>query len=292
MKLKKFLAMICSAVLAVAACCTVIACGDKKGNETDALKVIDVKLTEENYAFAVNKQNSELLESANTYLATIKENGTFDTIVAKYFEGKGTPVGQPVGKYDASKEQLVVLTNTPFEPFEYVGNDGKYYGVDMEIAQGLATYLEMELCIIEHVNFDTICEEVSKYENGMVMAGLTVSDDRAKIVNFTNPYYEASQVLITAGKDTKFDDCKTAVDVETILNSFDSSVTIGYQNGTTGALYVNGDEDWGFAGFKVTPSGYNTAALAAQALINGSIDYVIVDAAPAAAIVKTLNELN
>lgn len=276
--------------MATVACAGLIACGG--GDNADALKVIDVKLTEENYAFAVNKQNAELLESANTYLANIKQDGTFDEIVAKYFEGEGTPVGQTIGTYDASKEQLVVLTNTPFSPFEYVGDDGKYYGVDMEIAQGLAAYLEMELCIIEHLNFDTICEEVSKYENGMVMAGLTVSADRAEIVNFTNTYYEASQVLITAGKDTKFDECTTAAEVEAILNAFDSSVTIGYQNGTTGALYVNGDEDWGFAGFNVTPSGYNTAALAAQALVNGSIDYVIVDAAPAAAIVKTLNELN
>ena len=290
MKIKKFLAGVLAAVLAVATL-GFVACGDKKDGP-DALKVIDVKLTEENYAFAVNKNNATLLASANTYLATIKDNGTFNTIVAKYFEGKGTPVGQSVGTYDASKNQLVVLTNTPFEPFEYVGNDGKYYGVDMEIAKGLADYLEMELCIIEHLNFDTICEEVSKYENGMVMAGLTVSADRAEIVNFTNPYYEASQVLITAGTDTKFDECKTAADVETILNTFDSSVSIGYQNGTTGALYVNGDEDWGFPGFKVTPSGYNTAALAAQALVNGSISYVIVDAAPAAAIVKAINEMN
>ena len=289
--MKKFLATLCSAVLAIAACFSAVACGGGN-NDTDALKLINVKLTEENYAYAVNKNNAELLASANTYLAAIKEDGTFDAIVAKYFEGEGTPVGQPIGTYDASKEQLVVLTNTPFEPFEYVGNDGKYYGVDMEVAAGLATYLEMELCIIEHLNFDTICEEVSKYENGMVMAGLTVSEDRAEIVNFTNPYYEASQMLITAGTDTKFDECTTAAEVEAILNTFDTSVSIGYQNGTTGALYVNGDEDWGFPGFNATPSGYNTAALAAQALINGSIQYVIVDAAPAAAIVKALNELN
>lgn len=289
--MKKIIATLCSAALAFTACFSLTSCFGNT-DDKDALKVIDVKLTEEAYAFAVNKDNAELLANANTYLDMITNNGTFDTIVAKYFEGEGTPVGQPLGSYDASKEQLVVLTNTPFSPFEYVGDDGKYYGVDMEIAAGLASYLEMELCIIEHLNFDTICEEVSNYENGMVMAGLTVSEDRAEIVNFTNTYYEASQVLIAAGNDTKFDECKTAADVETILNSFDSSVTIGYQNGTTGALYVNGDEDWGFAGFAVTPSGYNTAALAAQALINGSIDYVVVDAAPAAAIVKALNEIN
>ena len=101
-----------------------------------------------------------------------------------------------------------------------------------------------------------------------------------------------SQKLIVAGDDTTFDNCKTKEDVEAILQGFGKDVTIGYQNGTTGALYVNGDDDWGFTALNVTPSGFNTAALAAQALINKSIKYVVVDSAPAAAIVKALNAIN
>ncbi len=284
--MKKFI-MVVLALLICIASLGLTACGGE-----GALKIIDIKLTDEQYAYAVNKGNAELLDSANAYLKSIKDDGTFDEIVAKYFEDKGEKQGFALGSYNSGKDQLVVLTNTPFEPFEYVGNDGKYYGVDMEIANGLATYLGKELCIIEHLNFENICEEVNKYSNGIVMAGLTVAEDRKEIVDFTDTYYEASQMLIVKGDDTKFDDCKTASDVEAILSSFGTSVKIGYQNGTTGALYVNGDEDWGFSGFNVTPSGFQTAALAGQALINGSIDYVIVDAAPAAAIVEALNELN
>lgn len=285
--MKKFLALLAAIVVSVASL-GLTACG----GGAKALKVIDINLTEEEYAYAINKGNSDLLASANTYLAQIKTNGVFETILAKYFEGEGTPEGVELGNYSAAKDQLVVLTNTPFEPFEYVGDDGKYYGVDMEIAKGFAAYLGKELCVIEHINFDTICEEVNKYDNAMVMAGLTVSADRAEVVDFTNTYYEASQVLIVKGDDTKFDNCTTAAEVEAILAGFDKSVTIGFQKGTTGELYVNGDEDWGFDGFNVTASGYNTAALAAQALVNGSINYVVVDAAPANAIVKALNELN
>ena len=289
---KNLFKVLASALAAIACVGCFSACNQNKEDDTPALKVIDIELTQEEYAFAVNKNNAELLASANTYLAEIKENGTFDAIVNKWFGEGEEPVGYPIGSYDASKDQLVVLTNTPFEPFEYTGDDGKYYGVDMELMAGFAAYLDKELCIIEHLDFDTICEESNKYTNGVVAAGLTVSEDRAAIVNFTNSYYSASQKLIVAGDDTRFDNCKTAEDVENILKTLDNSTTIGYQNGTTGALYVNGDEDWEFEGFNVTKSGYRTAALAAQALVNGNIQYVVVDSAPANAIVKAINEMN
>ena len=286
---------IATTVATVACVSCFAACGatnNDGGNATPALKLIDIELTQEEYAFAVNKNNTELLASANAYLAEIKGNGDFDAIVNKWFGEGEEPVGYETGTYDASKDQLVIVTNTPFEPFEYTGDNGKYYGIDMELMVGFAEYLNKEFVIIEHLDFDTICEKANEYPNGVVAAGLTVSADRAEVVNFTDSYYSASQKLIVAGSDTTFDNCTTAAEVEAILNGLTSSTTIGYQNGTTGALYVNGDADWEFAGFSVTPSGFRTAALAAQALVNGNIQYVIVDAAPANAIVSKINALN
>lgn len=63
-------------------------------------------------------------------------------------------------------------------------------------------------------------------------------------------------MLLVRGDDTTFDECETAADVEEILNGWTSSKKIGYQNGTTGSFYIQGDEDWGFNGFPVTGSGY------------------------------------
>ncbi len=291
---KNLFKVVATTVAAVACAGCFAACGQtgNDGDKTDALKLIDIELTQEEYAFAVNKNNADLLTSANAYLAEIKSNGDFDAIVNKWFGEGEEPVGYDLGTYDATKDQLVVVTNTPFEPFEYTGDDGKYYGIDMELMAGFAEYLDKELCIIEHLDFDTICEKANEYPNGVVAAGLTVSADRAEIVNFTDSYYSASQKLIVAGTDTAFDNCQTAADVEAILKTLTTSTTIGYQNGTTGALYVNGDADWEFDGFSVTPSGFRTAALAAQALVNGNIQYVIVDAAPAKAIVTKINALN
>jgi polar amino acid transport system substrate-binding protein len=89
--------------------------------------------------------------------------------------------------------------------------------------------------------------------------------------------------------DETFDDCKKAADVEKILKGFDEKKTIGYQNGTTGQYYVLGDADWGFDGYKATGKGYASGALAVQDLINGNIDAVIIDAAPADRIVENFN---
>lgn len=288
--MKKILTLLLSVLMVLTCAIGLTACNDPTESEP-VLKVVNFNLSEEEYAFAVNKGNTELLNSINTYLATAKESGEFDAIMDKFF-GEGTPTGYELGTYDASKDQLVVLTNTPFEPFEYVGDDGKYYGIDMEIAAAVANAIGKELCIIEWLDFDSICEQANKYENAIVAAGLTVSEDRAEIIDFSTSYYQASQVIIAKAGDTTFDNCKTVAEVEEILATFTSAKKVGYQNGTTGALYVNGDADWGFAGINCTPSGFKTAALAAQALVNGSIDYVVVDSAPAAAIVRAINALN
>jgi polar amino acid transport system substrate-binding protein len=69
----------------------------------------------------------------------------------------------------------------------------------------------------------------------------------------------------------------------------DKEVKIGYQNGTTGQQYVKSEGDYESNGLKVTGKGYTNGVLAIQDLMNGNIDYVVIDAAPAKAIVKSLN---
>ena len=73
------------------------------------------------------------------------------------------------------------------------------------------------------------------------------------------------------------------------LKGFDASTKIGYQNTTTGQFYILGDEDWGFEGFATEGKGYANGSLAVNDMINGNIDYVIVDNGPAKAIAATMN---
>lgn len=263
-------------------------CGEKKETESVTAKVIEIDLTSEEYAFGVDKEQPELLEKANAFIAQIKSDGTFDEICNNYF-GDGTPVAVKSAKYDESKDQLVVATNAAFEPFEYMQGED-YYGIDMEIAAKFAEYLGVEL-VIQNMDFDAVCLSVGQHKCDIAMAGLTVKPEREEYVTFTDSYYSASQKLIVKSTDTEFDNCKAVADVEAILNSKDSSTKIGVQTGTTGQFYCEGDADWGFTGFKCETVGYKNGALAVQDLLNNNIDYVIIDSAPAKCITESINEM-
>lgn len=268
------------------------ACGSKDSDATkkDTLtaKVIDIDLTEEEYAFGVDKSQPELLEQVNEFVKEIKENGTLDAICDKYF-GDGEPEAVVSAKRDDSKDQLIVATNAAFEPFEYTKGDS-YYGIDMEIAKLLAEKLGKEL-VIENMEFDAVCLSVGQQKCDIAMAGLTIKPDREEYVTFSESYYSASQKLIVRSDDTAFDECKDADSVVAILNKLTDKDSVGVQAGTTGQFYVEGDADWGFDGLPATCKTYKNGSLAVQDMLNGNIKYVIIDAAPAAAITASINEM-
>ncbi|MGN1417725.1 MAG: transporter substrate-binding domain-containing protein [Acutalibacteraceae bacterium] len=277
--MKKVLALVLAAVMVL----SLAACG---GTTAAKVKVIDINLTEEEYAFGVDKDQPELLEQVNTFIEKIMSDGTFDSICDKYFgSGEPTPVKSAVE--DSSKDQLVVATNAAFAPFEYKEGDS-FYGIDMEIADLLAKELGKEL-VISDMKFESVCLSVGQHKCDIAMAGLTVNEERKEQVTFSTSYYQAAQKLIVKADDTTFDACKETADMETILNGFDNTTKIGYQNGTTAKFYVEGDEDWGFAGLNVEGKGYDNGALAVQDMLNGNVDYVMIDAAPAARIAETIN---
>ncbi len=267
--------------LAVLMALALVSCGSEP-----VVKLIDIELTQEEYAFGVDKDQPELLTKVNDFIEKIMEDGTFDEICNKYF-GDGTPTAVTSAALDTSKDQLVVATNAAFEPFEYMEGTN-YYGIDMEIAAALAEELGLEL-VIQNMDFEAVCLSVGQHNCDIAMAGLTVKPEREEYVTFSTTYYNASQKLITKIDDTTFDACTDAASVEAILSTFDETTKIGTQNGTTGSFYVTGDEEWGFDGFGVTSVGYANGSLAVQDLINGNIQYVIIDSAPAKCITDAFN---
>jgi len=286
-----------SVLLVTALMLSMVACGSKADN-TDAdkdaddavvtAKVIDIELTQEEYAFGVDKDQPELLTQVNDFIKKIMDDGTFEAICDKYF-GDGEKTGVTSAVQDDSKDQLLVATNAAFEPFEYKEGD-TYYGIDMEIAALLAKELGKELVIMD-MDFDAVCLSVGQHKADIAMAGLTVNEERKEYVEFSTSYYNASQKIIVPSNNTEFDDCADAAAVEAILNEKDDSCKIGVQDGTTGQLYCVGDEDWGFDGFKVDTKGYKNGSLAVQDMLNGGVDYVVIDSAPAAAITEAINAM-
>ena len=291
-KMKKFLVVVLSAALVAG---LAAGCGSKedgkeedKGSSAKTAKVIDVDLTNEEYAFGIDKDQPELVEQVNAFIKEVKEDGTLDEICDKYFGG-GEPAAVESAKLDESKDQLVVATNAAFEPFEYTKGD-KYVGIDMELAALLAEKLGKEL-VIENMDFDAVCLSVSQQKCDIAMAGLTINEEREKYVTFTDSYYSASQRLIVPSNDTAFDDCKSADDVAAKLAELKESDKIGVQQGTTGQYYVEGSEEWDFPGLPAKCVTYKSGSLAVQDMLNGNINYVIIDAAPASAITTAINEV-
>ena len=282
--MKKFL----SVVLAFACTLSLAACGGNEGAGAEKVtaKVIEMDLTSEEYAFGVDKTQPELLKDVNAFIAKIKEDGTLDEICEKYFGG-GEPKAVESFTLDDSKDQLVVATNAAFEPFEYTKGD-KYYGIDMEIADLLAKELGKEL-VIQNMDFDAVCLSVGQQKCDIAMAGLTINKEREEYVTFTDSYYAASQKLIVPSTNKDFDDCKNVEDVVAILNELTDKTSIGVQAGTTGQYFVEGDADWGFDGLPAKCVTYKNGSLAVQDMLNGNIQFVIIDAAPAAAITGAID---
>ncbi len=286
--MKKIVSLLLAVVMLATLCC---ACGTD-ATATAKVKVIDIALSEEEYAFCVNKEDATLLTKVNEYLTKIKGDGTFDAICNNYF-GDGTPAQITSAAEDSSKDQLIVATSTGFEPFEMLDGD-KFSGIDMEIAAGLAQYLGKEL-VIKDMQFEAVVTSVQEGICDIGMAGLSVTPARQAVVTFSNTYYSANQTLVVPADCTEFDACKTAEDVVAILNTKNADCKIGCQKGTTGAIYIVGDSEdpdgYGFAGLKATKMEYDYAAMAVQAMVNGQVNYVIVDDAPANAIAKAMNAI-
>ncbi len=280
-----------SLLLAVVCIFAMTACSSDNTDQNEdpvTAKVIEFDLTQEQYAFGVDKTQPELLEQVNEFVNRIKTDGTLEEICEKYF-GNGEPEGVVSAELDESKDQLVVATNAAFEPFEYTKGD-KYYGIDMEIAAALAEELGKEL-VIQHMDFDAVCLSVGQQKCDIAMAGLTIKPDREEYVTFSEPYYEASQRLVVTSNDTVFADCKNAEEVIAVLKGLSTDSIIGVQNGTTGQFFVEGDEGMGYEKLPVTCKTYKNGSLAIQDMLNGNINYVIIDAAPAASITAAINEM-
>lgn len=178
------------------------------------------------------------------------------------------------GTSDGDKKVLTMGTNAAFAPYEYVDENGKYVGIDVEIAQAIADKLGMTL-EIEDMEFDSIVTSVKTGAVDFGMAGMTVTEDRKKEVDFTNTYATGKQVVIVieGGK----------------VNSLDglSDAKIGVQRGTTGDVYATGD--YGMNEDGVTENGkvvrYDNGNQAVLALISGAVDAVIIDNEPAKSLV-------
>lgn len=161
--------------------------------------------------------------------------------------------------------KLIMSTNAAFPPYEMVADDGSLEGIDVEVAGAIAGKLGLEL-VVDDMDFDAALLAVQQNKSDIVMAGVTVTEDRQLVMNFSDSYATGVQVVIVKeGSDVTLDNLGEKM--------------IGTQRGTTGNIYTTDD----YGDDHVTA--YDNGASAVQALLNGQVDCVVIDSAPAEAFV-------
>ena len=226
--MKKLLSVMLAAALAL----SVTACGNTASSESTAA-------------------SEPAAESASSEAAETSEAA-----------GEDTAGATSAGLTTVEAGKLIMSTNAAFPPYEMTTDDGGFEGIDVEIAGALAEKLGLELQI-EDMDFDAALLSVQQDKADMVMAGVTVTDDRLLVMDFTESYATGIQsIIVPEGSDiASIDDLAGKV--------------IGTQRGTTGWQYCAdefGDEN---------VVAYDNGLTAVQALNNGQVDCVVIDNAPA-----------
>lgn len=162
--------------------------------------------------------------------------------------------------------KLTMSTNAQFPPYEMTTDDGGFEGIDVEIATAIAEKLGLELDILD-MDFDSALLAVQQGKSDIVMAGVTVNEDRLLVMDFTDSYATGVQVVIVKeGSNVTMDNMGEGL--------------IGTQRGTTGNIYCT--DDYG----EEHVVAYDDGFTAVQALMNGQVDCVVIDNAPAQEFVK------
>ena len=166
--------------------------------------------------------------------------------------------------------KLIMSTNAAFPPYEMVADGEGVYdgfeGIDIEIAMGIADKLGLEL-VIDDMDFDSALTAVQNGRSDIVLAGLSYSEERDLVMDFSDSYATGVQVVIVnEGSDVTMDNLGEKM--------------IGTQRGTTGYIYASDTPENGGYGEDHVQA-YDNGAVAIQALLNGQIDAVIIDNAPA-----------
>lgn len=158
--------------------------------------------------------------------------------------------------------KLTMSTNAAFPPYEMTDDNGNIVGIDVDVANAIAEKLGLELQV-DDMDFDAALLAVQNGKSDIVMAGVTVTEDRQLVMDFTNSYATGIQVVI--------------VPEDSDIASLDdmSGKLIGVQRGTTGDIYCSDD----FGEENVIK--YDDGLTAVQALNNGQVDCVVIDNAPA-----------
>ncbi|MDR2977418.1 MAG: ABC transporter substrate-binding protein/permease [Streptococcaceae bacterium] len=159
------------------------------------------------YGFAVMKgKHADLIEGFNKALAQLKKSGEYDKILAKY--------GATPSKVKPKKSQYVIASDNSFAPFEFQDVDKKFTGIDVDLLNAIAKYEGFNLKW-NHVGFQPAVDAVQAGQADAMIAGMTITDARKEVFDFSNSYFSSNLTLAVNEADKssvkKWEDLKGKV---------------------------------------------------------------------------------
>lgn len=157
------------------------------------LMVMEEPMTTEQYAIAIKKGNTEVLNAVNTTLAAMKADGSLEAIILKYQKDASEVKSIDLNE-SATGGTLTMGTETGFAPYEYKEGEA-IYGIDVEIAAAVAKKMNKKL-VITDMDFDALIPALASSKIDIIAAGMTVTDERKQSVDFSDAYIDAAQVIV------------------------------------------------------------------------------------------------
>jgi len=165
--------------------------------ENSSLQILNESFKEEVYAGVVAKENVGLLDSVNLALIQMRAMGIYDSIFESYVVG---PRPYHVQENPANGPVLKIATCAKFPPFEFLDNNKKMVGIDIEIMRYIANHLVRPLEII-NMEFENIIESVRQGKADLGFSAFSVSEERSRIINFTDNYATSRIVVIVRNNE-------------------------------------------------------------------------------------------
>lgn len=166
--------------------------------KVDGVCVLDELIMDDKYGFAVQKENTSLKQVMDEVLNGIKADGTYEKMSARWFPKQGEPGPMPEIKLDGHNGILRFGTSAVTEPMSYVDGSQKVVGFDIEYASYIAKKLGKSLEIV-NMEFGAMLPALISGKVDMIGAGLSITEERAKSVLFSESYYPSGIAVMVKG---------------------------------------------------------------------------------------------
>lgn len=165
--------------------------------KNQGMRILPQTFGESGFAICIAKGNEELLKQCNQAILKLKQSGLLDSISSRHMDREMAVAYEPQ-QVKHSRGKIRFATNATFEPFEYY-KDGKIVGIDVDVARALGDVLDMDVEVVD-MEFDAIITSVQTGKADAGIAGMTVTEERKKNINFSEPYAYERQVVIVNDK--------------------------------------------------------------------------------------------